>query len=49
MISKYDSMRYKFSYIVNESVLSLFSPIRYSPTLLSQFFKIHTHCKPTLH
>lgn len=49
MISKYDSMRYKFSYIVNESVLSLFSPIRYSPTLLSQFFKIHTHCGPTLH
>lgn len=49
MISKYDSMRYKFSYLVNESVLSLFSPIRYSPTLLTQFFKIHTHCGPTLH
>ena len=35
MISKYDSMRYKFSYLVNESVLLLFSPIRYSPTLFT--------------
>ena len=35
MISKYDSMRYKFSYLVNESVLLLFSLIRYSPTLFT--------------
>ena len=37
-ISKYVFMRYKFSYLVNESVLSLFSPIRYSPRPCSPNF-----------